>query len=427
MLSRLLSTVRTNIIRTNIKVSALHQAARLGIAACFSLGVLQSSAGAAPIRFASFNAYLNREAEGQLLADLATPDNPQVRAVAEIIQRVNPDVLLLLEFDYDPTGEAVRRFQENYLAVGHNGAAPIHFPYVYLAPSNTGIPSGFDLDNDGQVSTTPGTRAYGGDAFGFGLFPGQYGMVLLSKYPIIQEQVRTFQMFLWKDMPGALLPSNPATPNAGDWYSPEELAVLRLSSKNHWDVPILIGDSRSDPGGSRTIHVLASHPTPPVFDGPEDRNGRRNHDELRLWADYITPGRADYLYDDRRQRGGLSDTASFVIMGDLNADPIDGDGMPGAIAQLLDHPRVNADLTPSSAGGQAIAAASTATGPTRFHTASFGRQSLRLDYVLPSTDLRVVGAGVFWPAPGDPLFRLVGDGDPIISSDHRLVWVDVEI
>ncbi len=417
MLSRLLSTVSIKPKKT--RVSAFCQATGLVIAAYFRLGVLQASAGAAPIRFASFNAYLNREAQGQLLADLATPDHPQVKAVAEIIQRVNPDVLLLLEFDYDPTGEAVRRFQENYLAVGHNGAAPIRFPHVYLAPSNTGIPSGFDLDNDGQISTTPGTRAYGGDAFGFGLFPGQYGMVLLSKYPIMLDQVRTFQMFLWRDMPGALLPSNPETPTGGDWYSPEELAVFRLSSKNHWDVPIQIGD--------RTIHVLASHPTPPVFDGPEDRNGRRNHDELRLWADYITPGRADYLYDDRRQRGGLSDGAAFVIMGDLNADPIDGDGIPGAIAQLLNHPRVNADLIPSSAGGQAIAAASTATGPTRFHTASFGRQSLRLDYVLPSTDLTVVGAGIFWPPPGDPLFRLVGNGEPIISSDHRLVWVDLQI
>lgn len=419
MLSRLLSTVNLKTQKETQKVGALCSVVRLGIAACLGLGGLQSSAEAAPIRFASFNAYLNREAEGQLLADLATPDNPQAQAVAEIIQRINPDVLLLLEFDYDATGKVVRQFQENYLAVGHNGAAPIHFPYVYLAPSNTGIPSGFDLDNDGQISTTPGTRAYGGDAFGFGLFPGQYGMVLLSKYPIAVDQVRTFQMFSWRDMPGALLPSNPATPDAGDWYSPEELEVFRLSSKNHWDVPIRVGD--------RTIHILASHPTPPVFDGPEDRNGRRNHDELRLWADYITPGRADYLYDDRRQRGGLSSGASFVIMGDLNADLMDGDGMPGAIAQLLNHPRVNADFAPSSAGGEAIAAASTATGPTRFHTASFGRQSLRLDYVLPSTDLTVVGAGIFWPAPGDPLFRLVGDGDPIISSDHRLVWVDLEI
>jgi hypothetical protein len=409
MLSRILPTA---IMRE------LHKATWLGIAAWLSLGFPQSAAWAAPIRFASFNAYLNRESPGQLLADLATPDNPQVQAVAEIIQRVNPDVLLLLEFDYDAEGEAVRRFQENYLAVGHNGATPIRFPYIYLAPSNTGISSRFDLDNDGQVSTTPGTRAYGGDAFGFGLFPGQYGMVLLSKYPIAQDQVRTFQTFLWKDMPSALLPDDPATPAPEDWYAPEELAVFRLSSKNHWDVPIRVGD--------RTIHVLASHPTPPVFDGPEDRNGRRNHDELRLWADYITPGRAGYLYDDQGRRGGLHDASSFVIMGDLNADPIDGDGIPGAIAQLLNHPRVNADLAPSSPGGQAIAATSIATGPTRFHTASFGRQTLRLDYVLPSTDLNVIGAGIFWPPPDDPLFRLVGSGDSVVSSDHRLVWIDVE-
>ena len=37
----------------------------------------------------------------------------------------------------------------------------------------------------------------------------------------------------------------------------------------------------------KTFHLLASHPTPPVFDGDEDRNGKRNHDEVRLIADYI--------------------------------------------------------------------------------------------------------------------------------------------
>lgn len=98
------------------------------------------------------------------------------------------------------------------------------------------------------------------------------------------------------------------------WYSQEEQAVLRLSSKSHWDVPIQID--------GKTIHVLASHPTPPVFDGLEDRNGKRNYDEIRFWADYVTPGKGDYIYDDQGRVGGLTPGSSFVIMGDQNADPI---------------------------------------------------------------------------------------------------------
>src|SRR5205809_613313 len=215
-------------------------------------------------RFATFNASLNRDKAGQLLADLATPNDPQIRNVAEIIQRANPDVLLINEFDYDHAGRGVYLFEKNYLAIGQNGAKPIHFKYHFTAPVNTGVASGFDLDNDGKVVTTPGTRAYGGDALGFGLFPGQYGMVLLSKHPIDTANVRTFQRLKWKDMPGAMLPIDPKTNKP--WYTDEELNVFRLSSKSHWDVPVKIGD--------KTVHVLASHPTPPSFDGPEDRNGK---------------------------------------------------------------------------------------------------------------------------------------------------------
>ncbi|HEX6261461.1 MAG TPA: endonuclease/exonuclease/phosphatase family protein, partial [Actinomycetota bacterium] len=40
-----------------------------------------------PVRFATFNASLNRNFEGQLIADLSTPANAQARTVAEIIQR----------------------------------------------------------------------------------------------------------------------------------------------------------------------------------------------------------------------------------------------------------------------------------------------------------------------------------------------------
>jgi hypothetical protein len=372
------------------------------------------------VRFATFNVSLNRAAEGELVADLSTPDDIQAQAVAEVIQRVRPDVLLINEFDFDAQDLAVRLFQRNYLSVGHNGARPIVYPYRFVAPSNTGIPSGFDLDNNGSVGGP-------NDAFGFGAFPGQFGMAVFSRYPILRDQVRTFQLFLWKDMPGALLPDDPATPAPADWYSPEELAVFRLSSKSHWDLPVVVG--------GKVIHTLVSHPTPPVFDGTEDRNGTRNHDEIRLWADYVLPSRSGYIYDDEGRRGGLKPGARFVIMGDQNADPFDGDSVPGAPQQLLENPRVNTSLTPTSPGGpeQAVlqgGANLTHRGDPAFDTADFvdvpGPGNLRADYVLPSKNLRMLDARVFWPLSSDPLFRLVGVF-PFPTSDHRLVWVDVGV
>ena len=212
------------------------------------------------LRVATFNAYLNRSAEGEILTDAQSGTDEQIQKVAEILQRVRPDIVLLNEFDYIEGGAAVDALKANYLEVSQNGAAIIEYPYVYLAESNTGIMTELDLDNNGESGSG------GGDAYGFGEFPGQYGMVLLSRYPIVTEDVRTFQTFLWKDMPDAKLPVDPATSES--WYSDAELDVFRLSSKSHWDVPVLVGDE--------VIHVLASHPTPPVFDGDEDRNGLRN-------------------------------------------------------------------------------------------------------------------------------------------------------
>ncbi|WP_210429036.1 endonuclease/exonuclease/phosphatase family protein [Nocardioides eburneiflavus] len=370
-------------------------------------------------RFATFNASLNRNAPGQLVTDLSTPGNAQAAAVAETIQRTNPDVVLVNEFDHVEGGLAAELFRENYLEVGHNGAAPVDYPYYFVAPSNTGVPSEFDLNNNGVVGG-------GDDAFGFGLFPGQFGMVVYSKYPIATDDVRTFQHFLWKDMPGAVLPDDPATPEPADWYSPEELGVFRLSSKSHWDVPIEVP-------GRKPVHFLVSHPTPPTFDGAEDRNGTRNHDEIRFWADYVAGGRtAAYIYDDEGGRGGLGRGQDFVIAGDQNADPFDGDSYDDAILQLLDHPRVR-DPHPTSAG--AVEAATrdgganlTHTGPAAEDTADFADGApgnLRADYVLPSKRLTVRNSGVYWLTSADPLFtRLVGTF-PFPASDHRLVWVDV--
>ena len=408
----------------------LAAAASLAALATFASLTITAPAAASPpgnsVRFGTFNASLNRFVEGQLVADLSNPDNQQASNVAEIIQRVRPDVLLINEFDYDAAGVALGLFQANYLSVPHNGAAAIDYPYAYTAPSNTGIHSGHDLNNNDVTNPVRNTPGYGDDALGFGDFPGQYGMAVYSKYPIDEAAVRTFQDFLWRDMPGNLMPPG--------FYSPAEQDILPLSSKSHWDLPIRIG--------KRTVHFLTSHPTPPVFDSTEDRNGRRNSDEIRLWADYVTPGAGDYIYDDEGGEGGLAPGASFVIAGDQNSDPFDGDSIPGSIQQLLDNSRVNTRVTPASAGG--VDAAQRQGALNQFHhsppaedTADFcdtpafppcsGPGNLRADYVLPSSDLRIWDAGIFWPVFGDPLYRLTGSGFPVPSSDHRAVWVDVKV
>ncbi len=414
------------------------------VVAALALAVLPTAVAAAQpehsnappeVRFATFNASLNRFNAGDLISDLSTPGNAQAQTVAEIIQRVQPEVLLINEFDYDAGGDAARLFQDNYLSISQNGALPIHYPYRYVAPSNTGIPSGLDLDNNGSVGGP-------NDAYGFGFFPGQYGMAVYSMYPIDYGAIRTFQLFKWKDMPGALLPDDPGTPEPADWYTPgPELDSFRLSSKSHWDVPIAIDGTM--------VHFLVSHPTPPVFDDPPsypagvDFNGRRNFDEIRFWADYIHPGRNGYIYDDDGVFGGLGGNDRFVIAGDQNSDPLDGDSIPGSIQQLLDHPKVNTKMTPSSLGGPEQAALQEAANTLHlsdpaFDTADFADAygpppdfggapgNLRADYVLPRKNMKIIDSGVFWPLSTDPLFPLVGTF-PFPSSDHRLVWIDVKV
>jgi len=380
-------------------------------------------------RFATFNASLNRFNAGDLVADLSTPDNLQAQNVAEIIQRTRPQVLLINEFDYDDQGDpydslAAQLFQENYLSVGQNGAEPIQYPYRFVMPSNTGIPSGRDLNKDGVIGGPD-------DAFGFGFFPGQYGMAVFSQFPIDYPNARTFQHFLWKDMPFAKLPVDPDTGES--WYDEGDLEVFRLSSKSHWDVPVKIG--------SRYVHFLTSHPTPPVFDGPEDRNGTRNYDEIRFWADYISPVLKNYIYDDQGRMGGLIPGSLFVIAGDQNADPYDGDSLQGAAQLLTEHPMINNWIIPDSQGAveQALlqnAANDLHVGDPAYDTADFADAygpppdyggapgNLRADYVLPKLTLPILDAGVFWPTEDDPLFRLVGTY-PFPSSDHRLVWINV--
>ena len=335
-------------------------------------------------------------------------DHLQIRNIAEIIQRINPDIILLNEFDrVDDSASNIRYFINNYLGKSQHNQQTINYPYFYQGAVNTGVKMNSDLNQDGKSNQLPA------DTHGFGYFIGHFGMVLLSKYPIDEKAIRTFQKFKWHDMPNALKPINPETNQP--WFAQETWQALRLSSKSHWDIPIKIN--------GETIHILASHPTPPVFDGLENRNGNRNHDEIRFWFDYINAEQGAYIYDDNHHKGALEANQRFIIIGDQNASSVEGDAIitnkSQGIVALLNSDKIQ-DSLPTSVGGQNN---SSENSNGIHHTAHWG---MRADYVLPSTvGFIIKKSGVFWPQQDEKTYRLIKNRQA--SSDHRLVWIDVKL
>lgn len=375
------------------------------------------------LRVATFNI------EDLRTEELADPISDRLAQAVEIIQRIKPNIILINELAYDMPGGPgydekagpganAGRLAKILATPLRDGLAPLEMT-AFTAETNTGRASGFDLDRNGEVVTmippysreqTDEHRAFGGDAWGFGTFPGQYGMAVLvdTRLKIKSEYVRTFRLFPWSRMPNALLPMR--EPDADEpesdepesdaplmWYEDEAGTLFRLSSKSHWDIPVEL------PNGS-TIHVLASHPTPPAFDGSEGRNKKRNHDEIRFWADYVD--NAEYIIDDAKQPGGLPAGSHFVIVGDLNADPDEGSSFDNPIANLLLTSRhIGPDPEPSSP-----------VQIDRLDADDTARFGLRVDYVLPSKTLGVARTGIWrYPVRGDGSF----------PSDHFPVWADL--
>lgn len=333
-------------------------------------GLWAGMAGAQELRLAMFNAELHRKGPGLLLQDIASGEDAQVAAVAELLVRADADAVVLLRFDWDADRAALTAFADALEARG------LAYPHRLALRPNTGLDSGHDLDGDGYLR---GPR----DAQGYGLFAGQNGIALLSRLPIDEGGVQDLSGLLWQDLPGATLP---VKADGTAFPSPEAQAVQRLSSVGHWDVPLVL------PDGGR-LHLLAFHASPPVFDGPEDANGLRNADELRLWQRYLD--------------GALPMTppeAPVVILGGGNVDPARGNGRRDVIRDLLGDPRLQdpkprgeAPVPDATVDWQGI------TDPPH----------LRVDYLLPDRRLEVVDTGVLWPPP---------EARPDLLR-HGLVWV----
>ncbi len=335
-------------------------------------------AGAETLRIATWNSDLTREGPGLLVRDITKGDDQQDEAALLVIAALDADVVLLTSVDYDRGLVALSLLQDRLSLMGHP------YPHVFALRPNTGMQTGLDLDGDGRLGEPE-------DAQGWGRFAGEGGMAILSRLPIDTATARDFSAFLWRDLPGRLIPRD---------TSPEVLAIQRLSTKGHWDVPVITA--------SGPLHLLAFHATPPVFDGPEDRNGRRNHDEITFWTQFL----------DGKLPLEPSPAAPFVVLGDANLDAQDGDGLTSGISALLNHPAVQ-DPQPRGSHGRTDPGQK---GDPALDTALYDFGGLRVDYVLPSSGLRVTAAGVMWPPEDDPFAAVLAR-----ASRHAPVWVEVDL
>jgi hypothetical protein len=331
------------------------------------------TAAADTLKIAWMDTGLTRKGPGLMLRALTDRPDDQALAAVAVLAAADADILVLGGFDHDYGLHGLRALRDRLAEAGRD------YPHMAAISSMSGKASGVDVDGDGRLNEPE-------DAMGYGWFSGENGIAVLSRLPL--GAIEDLGAVLWADVPGSA---------ARDVLSPAAAAVIPLASTAHWRVPV------TAPGG--TFDLLAMAATPPVFDGPEDRNGLRNRDQLQFWAHKLSAG----------------DFTAPILAGRFNLDPVDGEGYRPALLALLDHPRLQ-DPAPTSTGAAQFQSTIPNAGPPAQDTAAWAKApgALRVDYILPSRDWRVLDSGVLWPAPDDPFAETVAQ-----AGADRLVWVDI--
>ena len=338
---------------------------------------------------------------------------------------VEPDILVLNEIDHDYE-QAIR------VSISTPGAfgTSISPQETKTSICRTALrwpttPAFFQGSISMATATSPdddrGTRDHGNDSLGYGTYPGEYSMAVLSRFPMLEDESRTFQKLLWKDLPGHHIPPGLLL-GGGSAKRSDCRASLTGIYRSTLMAGLCISSFSSDAAGLRRR-------------GRQER--RRNFDEIKLWVEYLEL--ETNLTDDQGVGGGYRSSDPFVIVGDLNAAPlVEGRRARDRFAsrsmtgrrQSINCSSIRAFRTAgrsltsrgASITGRRRRISQDLRGSSERSTSVFG-QGARIDYILPSKNLEIAG-GVFWPSPDeDPEGASWADD----ASDHRLVWLDIRI
>lgn len=238
------------------------------------------------LRVATLDVNLSAELPGELATQLSGGQDPRAQQAATAIGQSHADVLLLTDFDADE--QALRIFNDEYLRQAQPDTAESDYPYRYVGPSNKGVPSGADLDQDKIVGGAA-------DAWGRGEFPGQGSMVLLSKHPIDQERIKTVTELRWADMPDSAI--------AEAKLSETVVSAMPVMESGLWDIPVQVA--------GQEIRVIAVR-----VDRDQDNAHYaqpRRGDQLNVIGDWVAA--ADYLRSDNGAKPPTD--GAYVVLGEL--------------------------------------------------------------------------------------------------------------
>lgn len=370
-------------------------------------GSLVADAGAArTIRLGHYN--IKELSTNKLLDN----NDGQANAAAEILARFDADILEINEIQYDIAGVPNR---------GLPGAAGSPAPGDFADDAQNGQRLADRIHAaDNSVTYTDTLMLLGNSGFyfegddmdvwsytlrGWGEWEGRFATAVLSKYPILRDQVRVIADFEWENLPDNKIAQ--MHEENGMTLPPH----FPLFEKSLNIVPI-------DVDGV-TLYLVLLHPTasPASFD---PINPYRNFDELRA-LDLFLRGELPGVEP-------LPEGALFVVSGDLNADPNDGDGIEGAVDAVVNNPSLIKSY-PRGAGSRGYYAqfntflggcgnddGETVSDPTT-------RFQMQLDYQLPSVTLGApLRHEMFFP---DYQTEREDFDLACYGSDHRFLWMDV--